>query len=288
MLQISHIINPFIAPESSDLYTAQPITFESMRRAKNKAQDIADIRLFSAQYEEDISIVPEDFIPTPHLTKSVLDNGTFSRPIKLPFIGAILDRLYDASDADYFIYTNVDIVLHSDFYIEVAQHINDGYDAFIINRRRISDEYTRIDQLDVLQLEKGKKHPGFDCFVFARHLYPKFNLAEICIGVPFIGITLAQNLFCFAKNFRLFEEEFITFHIGMEVFPKRAPRDYFNYNRKEFWKAMNGIKKDHDASKLPYFNHFLFYRIIKYGLHPSIPIRWVLVLEFKRIQSWFK
>ena len=35
--------------------------------------------------------------------------GDFQKEIKLPLIHDILERLYNASDADYLIYTNVDI-----------------------------------------------------------------------------------------------------------------------------------------------------------------------------------
>ena len=77
----------------------------------------------------------------------------------------------------------------------------------------------------------------------------------------------------------LIEEEKLTFHIGMEIYKKRASKDYFRYNRKEFWKAMKLISSKHHAHKLPYANRSLIVRLIKYGLNPSIPIRWVLFLE---------
>ena len=39
MLHIAHIINPVQAGVSSDLHTAQPVTFESMKRAKDFAAE---------------------------------------------------------------------------------------------------------------------------------------------------------------------------------------------------------------------------------------------------------
>ena len=50
MREIAHIINPFIVGKSSDLFVAQPLTFETMRIAKEFARDRADVTLFSAQY----------------------------------------------------------------------------------------------------------------------------------------------------------------------------------------------------------------------------------------------
>ncbi len=68
----------------------------------------------------------------------MLDCGRFAVPRKLPLIKDILGRLYDASDAEYFIYTNVNIGLMPNFYVAVNAIIESGYDAFVINRRTIS------------------------------------------------------------------------------------------------------------------------------------------------------
>ena len=38
MRKIAHIINPVVVSKSSDLYKAQPITFETMKLAKNYAR----------------------------------------------------------------------------------------------------------------------------------------------------------------------------------------------------------------------------------------------------------
>lgn len=289
MRKIAHIINPFNANPKSDLYTAQPITFASMLRAKSVAKNIVDVELWTAQYPEDRNMVVEGFQATRNLERSVLDMGTFQKQLKLPLIDDIIRRLYEESDAEYLIYTNVDIGLYPNFYKEVNRFIDDGLDAMIINRRRIPAHFTRVEQLEDLYLVTGRKHPGFDCFVFHRDIFKQFQLAEICIGVPFIGITFAQNIFALAKNYRLFENEILTFHIGMEIFKGRASRDFFRYNRKQFWKAMNSpLKNSLSSKKLPYNKYILPIRIIRYGLQPSIPIRLVLKLETEQILSYFR
>ncbi len=285
--RIAHIINPFIASESSDLHTAQPITFASMLHAKEKAADVVDVELWSAHYPEDRSIVHPAFSRTKELDRSVLDLGDFEKKMKLPLIHDIMQRLYDSSDAEYFIYTNVDIGVYPDFYLQVNEWIESGLDGFIINRRRIPAHFTRVDQLEEIFQEKGKSHPGFDCFVFRRALFPQMRLAEICIGVPFIGITFAQNLFALCDRFKLFEHEFLTFHIGMEIFKGRASRDYFRYNRKQFWKAMHSDLKKHQSSKkLPYSQLPFPIRWVRWGLQPSIPIRFALLLEWRRLKKF--
>ena len=289
MRKIAHIINSFNANPSSDLYTAQPITFNTMLEAQARSKDVVNVELYSAQYAEDRNMVPTDFYATKDLTRSVLDLESFKKEIKLPMIGDIMDRLYAESDAEYLIYTNVDIGVYPDFYLEVNRFIDSGLDAFIINRRRLSAEYTSLDDVPRIYLDKGKKHPGFDCFVFHRDLYPQFELKDICIGVPFIGITFAQNLFALSKKFQLFENEILTFHIGMEIFKGRAQRDYFRYNQKQFWAAMNSPLRDHMSSrKLPYNNLWLPFRLIRWGLQPSIPIRLALRLEKERFVGYFK
>ena len=289
MRKIAHIINPFNANPKSDLYTAQPITFASMLKAKNEAKEIVDVELWTAQYPEDDNMIVEGFRATRNLERSVLDLGTFEKQLKLPLIDDIVRRLYEESDAEYLIYTNVDIGLYPSFYTEVNRFIDDGLDAMIINRRRIPAHFTKVEQLDDVHQEIGKKHPGFDCFVFHRDLFTQFQLAEICIGVPFIGITFAQNIFALSKNYRLFENEVLTFHIGMEIFKGRASRDFFRYNRKQFWKAMNSpLKNSLSSKKLPYSKSILPIRIIRYGLQPSIPIRLVIRLEIERIFSYFR
>ena len=63
--------------------------------------------------------VPAFFGCRRHLERSVLDVVTFSIPRKLPLITDIVDRATAAPNADYIIYSNVDIavVLHLSLWI---------------------------------------------------------------------------------------------------------------------------------------------------------------------------
>jgi hypothetical protein len=285
VLSLAHLINPFVADPRSDLHLAQPVSFESMRIARETAKGHLKVELLSAQFPEDHAAVPAGFRPTPDLDRSVLDFGEFRKPRKYPLIRDLLDRLYENSEAEYLIFTNVDIGLQPHFYLAVKALIESGHDAFIINRRRIPAKFHSVSDLPNMWAEPGRSHPGFDCFVFHRDLYPKFHLAEVCLGVPFIGITLAQNLFCYAQNFRLIDRDRLSFHIGMELFKKRAPREYFVYNRSAFRKAISRMWPDLDIRKFPYYQLPLPFRIIRWGLHPSIPIRLALQLEWRRIKG---
>lgn len=282
MPSIAHIINSFQPPATSDLKLAQEVTLASMIRAKNASKYPDRITLLSAQTEADSAIVPREFSVTSNLKRDVTDLHSFSKKMQLPILKDILDRLYDESDAEYLIFSNVDIGVQPHFYDAVNEMIEAGHDAFMINRRRIEEKFNSVNQLDEMLAEKGKSHPGFDCFVFKRELYPKFSLAEVCIGVPFIEITLSQNLFCFANNPKVFTDEFLTFHIGMEIYKGRAPKEYFQYNQVQFWQAMTEIWPKLDSRKWTHGKRWFPFRIIYWGLHPCFPIKLALRLEARR------
>ncbi len=246
-----------------------------------------EVELLSAHFEEDASVAPPAFRSTKALDRSVLSRHAFQKPIRLPLISDILQRLYEESDAAYLIYSNVDIGLYPGFYIRVHELINEGYDAFIINRRRLEAIYTAPEQLAAIYSDEGKSHPGFDCFVFHRSLFPKLKLEGICIGVPFIEIAFSQNLFALAKRFTLIEHEHLTFHVGMEIFKKRAPKEYVRYNQTQFWNLVPHLSADMDLNKFPYAHNRWPVRWIRWGLHPCIPIRLVMKLEWQRLKQRF-
>jgi len=256
-----------------------------MRIAKEKAKDVVEVELLAAAFPEDQKIVPEYFKSTSPLKESVLDHQDFFKRIKLPLIREILEKAFLESSADFIIYSNVDIGLYPDFYIRLAQLLNEGNDALIINRKRIEPLYINPKDLDKILQQSGKSHPGFDCFVFHRSLFSTMELGNICIGVPFIEISFSQNLFHLAKQFKLVETDNYTFHIGMEIFKNRAPKEYFIYNRNEFRKLIKKLDPVLKSKNLPYADRWLFSRLMKQGLHPCIPIKLALKLEWRRLFS---
>jgi hypothetical protein len=284
-MRLAHIINPVKVSKSSDLYTVQPITFESMRRAKDMASSEVKVDLLTTQYAEDREIIPDYFNVLPDLERSVLDLRSFSKDKKLPLIQDILDRLYEYSNADYFIFTNVDIGLMPDFYLRIKEYIETGLDAFIINRRRINDKYVAVNDLSQIYQDKGLSHPGFDCFVFYRNLLPKIRLDNICVGIPFIGVTLAYNLFAFAENIKLFDKEHLTFHIGLDVMPKRD-QEYYWYNRKQFDLIYDEYLKDKLQFKnIPYSELNFIKRYWRWGMNPSLFIFKLMNLEWQNFKK---
>lgn len=234
MIKLAHIVNPVIVPPSSDLYIAQPITFETMRIAQAFAADRLTVSLFSAQYAEDRSIVPDDFQCTPNLDRSVQDVGLFQKLRKLPLIVDLLDRLYAATDADYLIYTNVDIALMPSFYLTVKGAIDQGYDAFAINRRTISKTYSNLSEIPLMFASVGTPQGGHDCFIFCRDVYPKYLLGNACIGAAKIGKVMLLNLMIHGKNFYEFRDWHLTFHLGNDrAWKSPELQDYFDHNESE-------------------------------------------------------
>lgn len=260
MRQIAHIINPVIVDESSDLFFAQPITFETMKRAKEFAKEHVGVTLFSAQYPKDRSFVPEGLQVTPDLDRSVLDLGTFNKPRKLPLLKDILDRLYEESGADFLVYSNADIALMPYFYVSVNSIIDEGYDAFVINRRTISKRYNNVNQVYLMFAQAGEQHPGYDCFVFKRSLYPSFRLGSACIGANWIGRVLITNLICHSVKFRVFGDLHLTFHVGDDRNWKvPINSDYDKHNEAELYKILMEYKAKGLFHDRPLVDTFLKY-----------------------------
>jgi len=242
MIKFGHIINPVVVNKSSDLFEAQPVTFETLKAAREFAGGRVAVELFSAQYPEDRVLVPESFKLTPDLNRSVLDIAEFSSRRKLPLITDILNRLYDASEADYFIYTNVDIAVMPYFYVEVNNIIECGYDAFTINRRTISKGHS-MDRVMTMYAEVGKPHSGHDCFVFKRSLFPKFKLGTACIGAGRFGKVLITNLICHSDKFKVFKDKHLTFHLGDDRNWKVPDyKGYVNHNEQELYSILLKFK----------------------------------------------
>jgi hypothetical protein len=234
MRQLAHVVNPVLVEEASELSAAQPVTLETMRIARSFALGRVQVDLFSAQYAEDHPMVPPDFYRTADLERSVLDCGSFRKPRKLPLLKDILDRLYQATDAEYLVYTNIDIGLLPHFYLTVDQFLEAGYDAFVINRRTISRRHSGVEQIPLMYAEIGESHRGWDCFVFHRDAYPNYKLGTICVGAPRVGLALIANLVSYGRKFHEFRQEHLTFHLGNDRSWRGSPySDYAEHNSRE-------------------------------------------------------
>lgn len=283
-MKIAHIINPVNAPAGSELAAVQPVTLESIRVAREFAQKQVEVELYAVGYPEDQQIVPDYFTWLPPLQRSVLDLGKFSRPKKYPLITDVFSSVATASNAEYLMFTNMDIALMPQFYAAVNELLKEGYDALVINRRGISKKYKGVEQLPLMYSDYGMPHPGFDCFIFKRELLDKLILADICAGVSFSETALVHNFIAFADKFKLIDDLHLTFHIGTEVMPPLDP-EYYNHNRTQYeQKIYPQIKARLDIRKFPYAEFSLPTRLLKWALNPSF--RTKEVLQAEGIQGW--
>lgn len=277
-MTIAHIINPVKVAASSDLFTAQPVTFESIRAARAFSGN-RDIRLYTTQFPEDREIIPPGFEVLPDLERSVLDVNPSLKGKKLPLIKDVLFKLNETEKTDYILYTNMDIALMPFFYESVYSYIEQGHDAVIINRRRLVHTYSKVEELPLMYADLGRSHPGFDCFVFKTELLDKFLLDDICIGISFLEATLVHNIFSFAENPLFIPDAHLTFHIGMDVLVPRS-NDFYRHNRQVFFgKIYPKLRPHFSLRKFPYGTLPFPKRALKWMLNPSLFTRNYLNLE---------
>lgn len=240
-LKIAHIVNPVkVKPDNpSYLFLAQPVTFKSMLTAKNMASHKVDVELYTAQYEEDRSIIPHGFTITPDLTKSIHDFTNFkNKAKKLPRIIDIINRLYHYSDADYFVFSNSDIGVKPDFYTKIKNQIDQGVDGGCIHRRDLPKSLPKPGVLNVNNIEriykvKGAAHPGHDCFFFKRDIVLKMRMGNVFVGYPPIGMVFRNEVRRLSTNFKEYHSNTdLTFHLGSDRSWKKGTETNDEYHNK--------------------------------------------------------
>ncbi|MEN9302382.1 MAG: hypothetical protein RL264_811 [Bacteroidota bacterium] len=286
-MRIYHLVNVSDFKHKPELAKAQEITLNTMRKAKDFCENKDSIHLIAVPSEKMVAIDLTGFFVTEHIPQTIRDYLSDSNLPPLPLISDVLLSMNqtDIQKDDFIIYTNVDICLQPYFYDYVMCKLTEGYDALIINRRRISKH--QIKQAAAFQYaDLGKSHPGFDCFVFPFSNLNELELNSICIGIPFLEVTLLHNIVSLAKRPLFIPDAHLTFHIGMDVLPPVNKKLYW-HNRTVFFKEINPrLKSKYNLWKFPYDNLPFPIRSIKWMLNPGIFIRTYLELEYKnRIQK---
>ncbi len=245
-IKIAHIINPVKVEKGHPAYLdiAQPVTFRSMLAAKSyAARKGLQVDLFSVQFnDEDASIVPEGFTVLSHFEKSIQDFHHFKVKFNpLPRVHDIIQALYQNSQAEYFIYTNVDIGLHKDFYIRMLDLIKEGYDAICVNRRDLPKKVdgkvlTEKDLKLICQLE-GERHPGFDTFVFKRDIVPLMKFRNVFVGFMPVGRVIFHQVKINSQNLKWIEDGVknkLTFHLGTDAYTHKKNTEKVNHRFDEY------------------------------------------------------
>lgn len=256
-MKIAHIINVTEINDSKNasyLHIAQPLTMKSMVVAQKIAKNMIDVELVAVKHKTEKVSIPSEFKWSIDLDTyawehiEALKNLSFRRP--LPRLNDIILSLYNFSDAEYFIYTNLDIGLCPDFYLRVSDLIEKGYDAFCINRRDMPKEYEGVlldeSKLELIFVIEGIMHPGIDCFVFKREIVPSLSLGNVYIGYPPVGQVLKTQIELNSKYFIWIKDKRLTFHIGSD-----QPWNIEDHYRKENRIQSRGLYLVH-VKKSPY------------------------------------
>lgn len=246
-----------------------------------------NVQIVTTQYEEDKEIIPTAFHQLSNLTRSVLDVNSNLSKRKLPLIQDILQKLTEI-DADYYIFTNVDIAVMPSFYESIQALIHLGHDALIINRRRLKGTYSSVDELPLMYADLGKSHPGFDCFVFHKDLLNQFILDDICVGISFLEVSLIHNILAFAKKPLYVPDAHLTFHIGMDVLVPRKQNPFYWHNRQTYFEKIEPqLKPYFTIGKFPYANEKIILRALKHALNPSLFTKNYVFMEGKKWKDKF-
>ena len=210
------------------------MTFESMRLAWKVALDAGiDVDVYACFYEEDEGVVPKWVKKLPVLTQGT--EGKFNVDRKLPYMKEMLDGLYESSKAEYFIQTNIDIILAPQFYLLVNKLIQDGVTHFCINKRIVPENFQSVNDLPLIWSMYGGPHNGMDCFVFPRESYPEFDIGDICMGTPWSETTLMASMIASNQDFIVLRNAIATYHTGDDrTWLAQELNDYRLHNIKEF------------------------------------------------------
>jgi len=219
------------APEA--LRSVQPITLESIRRARQFAEGNVDIEVVGARFPDEEVPAAEWMVDAPVLLASSRDVGQFAVPRRLPLLRDVLAGFGDVQGIDGLVLTNTDVGLQPSFYEVVAEILDAGYDAFTINRRSISPVFS-ADGHRLSQAAVGSTHPGTDCFVLRPHLLGAIDVGRVLMGTRYVAKTLLEELRARATRFRAFSELHLTFHLGDErAWQRTELSDYDAFNREE-------------------------------------------------------
>jgi len=233
LTRIAHIVNPYRTEAGSFDGFVQAVTFESMIRAAANVASTVEVVLLTAQSEGDHGIAPAEFTATHDLVRSATDIGEFSVKRPLPLLADILERLHGV-EADYYVYSNVDIGLTPQFYQVLSTLLERGHDAIVINRRTISDGYESLDEIPLMCSEVGERHPGWDLFAYSARIGPLVSVRRVLVGASHVGLALIANLVALAAKFIELRDVHLTFHLGDER-SWRSPTldDYADWNKAE-------------------------------------------------------
>lgn len=281
MLKFAHVVNTVSKEENAELFGVQQVTFNTMVKALEEYTDTAKIAQYAISFSNASDYLPTHFLQLPNLKRDI--TGFFpANKKRLPFLSDIIQSAYDNIEAEYIVFSNIDIALMPFFYTAVEEYINWGHDALVINRRRIPAELIAQRNLNLLYAEVGKIHTGYDCFVLKRSLIKSFIPTNICIGIPTSGNDLFYNIFTFAEKPKLFAHKHLTFHLGMELLKNWGSAELVKHNQIEFSKLLEKLMPVMNVAKFPGADLPLLQRHYKWLMNPTFSYPHMFKLDMRR------
>lgn len=256
-ISFCHIINPFPCPDDSEHGIASKITYESLRVAVDSAQQNG------LHVEVRAVVLPGDEIAIKapaslggYLSRTIQDIHPLLPKRLYPLIADILRIGADTSNSDYLIFTNMDIAVQPDFYLQLHEIIEKRFEAgtpFTVYRRNIPSHYSNLEQLPEMYRESGEIAYGYDCFVFPRSFAADLDLGNCCNGAAHFDYLLFIALDAISGfKVKRINDLPLTFHIGNDI-AWSSQINYIEHNLKESLAAIQRMRKRFDV---PVNSHF--------------------------------
>jgi hypothetical protein len=105
----------------------------------------------------------------------------------LPTIGEIIDAGLNATTAQAMVFTNRDIGMYPNFYVDACRDLSQpGILAVERTRVKIGFATYRANKTDAMFHRKLGSHPGVDCIIVPVHVVPRClrNNRQLVIGLP--------------------------------------------------------------------------------------------------------
>ncbi len=242
---LAHVVNFYKAGEADQ--RVQALSVDSVVRAVRSAP--MQVRHLGISLAGEESSIKPPFQACSSLTRTVLDLKSFAAGRKLPLLFDILESGTASADPrGYVLFTNSDICLSPHFYASVRSLLEMGVDCLIINRRTVDSVGSYGVHPACGAFEMGKKHPGFDCFIFPVRWMSRFVRSDSCIGMPLVMRPLLHNLVAQANRMLILRSSPLTYHYGDDM-THGLPiyQDYHAHNQQQAQATMQTLCQDRQA-----------------------------------------
>ncbi|MEM1331370.1 MAG: hypothetical protein AAGG07_12505 [Planctomycetota bacterium] len=195
--RLAHVLNPVAGDEARWLMKTQRVTFEAIRRAMLFTEAVRPElapELLCAVFDEDRPAVPSFTSREIPLERSLLDLTDAKPRRKLPLIRDVFEGAAEHTDAEYLIYTNLDIGPQPFFYELIDRLLRDHPGGFGLTRRLIDKSPIEPDEIALMYCQVGARSYGVDTFVFPREAVASFELGDLVLGLPLIENAILCNI----------------------------------------------------------------------------------------------